>query len=480
MVRIPHLVVLLFVLALTAPAGAAAEPPANDVRTSPQQLGGLPANVRGTTVDATTDADEPFSGCSAQIKNSVWYAFTAGADRGVLAALDAAGDMDAVIEVFERQRSQISTVSCQTTNRRGEATVDFDAAAGTDYLIRVAPLSNSVADAFSLRVVVPDEPARPPGQQLAGNGVNAFVDRFANPDDAWSVRLREGRTYRINFVTTSSGCAQLSLFPAGTGSFAVSPLRTMRCDSHTVYTPPESGRYTLLVRAPRASRARLNYRLRVGQALDDDTAPGLTLANDDRRSGSIQGSEIDALDLYRFTIERPSDLRIRLRTGADIDVLLIDDEGRRRGCGCGGSGDKQIQRRVRPGRYFVAVRAANGADGSYTLSRLARTITRSDTLADTGSGRTVAPGAMVRLRLRVTPAVEGRATMLVERFDPLAGWLFDARFRPAVNAGMAVVAFRPPSVGRWRVTAGFDGTRIASPSAGGTASFRVEEPDAGS
>ena len=200
-------------------AAATAAPPPNDARTAPQELGALPATVRGTTAEATTEPDEPFS-CGPAIKNSVWYSFTAAGDRGVLAALDAAGDMDAVVDVFERQRSQLRPVGCQPTNRRGQATVDFDAIAGTDYLIRVAPFSNSVADAFTLRVVVPDEPARPPGQALPGNGVNAFVDRFGNPDDAWAVRLREGRTYRINFVTTSSGCAQLALFPAGTSSFS--------------------------------------------------------------------------------------------------------------------------------------------------------------------------------------------------------------------------------------------------------------------
>jgi hypothetical protein len=163
--RIPHLVAALFVLAALAPEAATAAPPSNDARTAPQQLGALPATVRGTTAEATTEPDEPFSSCGPAIKNSVWYAFTAGADRGVLAALDAAGDMDAVVDVFERQRSQITAVGCQPTNRRGQATVDFDATAGTDYLIRVAPLSNSVADAFTLRVVVPDEPARRPASR---------------------------------------------------------------------------------------------------------------------------------------------------------------------------------------------------------------------------------------------------------------------------------------------------------------------------
>ena len=32
----------------------------------------------------------------------------------------------------------------------------------------------------------------------------------------------------------------------------------------------------------------------------------------------------------------------------------------------------------------------------------------------------------------MTPAVDGPATMRVERFDPLAGWLFHATLRPAV------------------------------------------------
>jgi hypothetical protein len=82
----------------------------------------------------------------------------------------------------------------------------------------------------------------------------------------------------------------------------------------------------------------------------------------------------------------------------------------------------------------------------------------------------------VSLELRVTPAVDGPATMRVERFDPLVGWLFHTTFRPAVRAGRAAVSFRPPEVGRWRITGEFNGTRRAAPSEGGTAHVRVEEP----
>src|SRR3954462_14608136 len=86
--------------ALAVPAYAA--PPPNDARAAPQALS-LPATVPGTTVDATLDPDEPPAAC-APIKGSVWYSFTAAADRDLLVALDAAGDMDAVVELFVRQR----------------------------------------------------------------------------------------------------------------------------------------------------------------------------------------------------------------------------------------------------------------------------------------------------------------------------------------------------------------------------------------
>jgi hypothetical protein len=474
--RTAFLLALLLAAGLAHVAPAAAAPPGNDARAAAQPIGALPANLRGTTVEATLEQDEPFSSCSPGTKGSVWYAFTAAEARGILVALDADGDMDATVEVFLRQRSQLSSVGCQTTNRRGEATVDFDAIERGDHLIRVAPLANSVTAGFRLRVVAPDRPARPPGQSLPSAGASAQVDRFANPDDAWAVAMTAGRTYRINFATPGRGCASALLYAPGTSSFDDAPIRSLRCDAQTAFTPPESGRYTIFVRAPRASRARIPYRLGAGPARADDTAPGIELENDDRVGGSLRGSALDGLDLYRFSVARRSDLRVRLRTSHEFDVALLSDGGNRLECGCGGAGDKEVNRRIAPGRYFIAVRARNADGGSYVLSRLARTITRSRTLAGGERSTAISAGSSIALSLVVSPAVTGRATMLVERFDPIAGWLFDARFRPRVSGGGATVSFRPPRIGRWRVTAAFDGTRIASPSTGGTATFRVTEP----
>ena len=80
------------------------------------------------------------------------------------------------------------------------------------------------------------------------------------------------------------------------------------------------------------------------------------------------------------------------------------------------------------------------------------------------------------LTLQVSPAVSGPASFLVERFDPIEGWMFDRRFHPTVVAGRATVSYRPAGFGRWRVTGTFDGTSAASASFGGTATLSVVEP----
>jgi len=459
-------------LSLLGAIPAAAAPPANDSRTAAQDIGPLPATVAGTTVESTLEADDPTATCSSGLKGSVWYQFTPSISRSVIFALDAAGDMDATVEVFTRVRSQTSLAGCAATDRRGEATMDLNVTAGSEYLVRVGPLANSVAEGFTLRVVAPDEPARAPGERLPATGVSGTVDRFANPDDAWFVDLQRGRTYRLNFVTKGDGCAVVELYAAGTRRFAsASPTRQRSCDGHTVFVAGETGRYPMLVRAPRASRTALPYRLKVGPAQADDTAPGLALTADRAVSGRLTGSELDSLDLYRFGVARRSDMRLRLRTERSFQLTLLSAGGRTIG-----SGRHVIESRLPRGRYYVAVTALDGANGAYALSRHARAITTARMLVDGRRQAYVPEGRSVSLSLRVSPAVTGPSTLLVERFDPIEGWLFAARFHPTVLSGRATVSYRPSGLGRWRVTGSFDGNRQASASPGGVASFGVVEP----
>ncbi len=459
----------LLAIPLVAATSAAAAAPANDARSAAQAVGVLPVAIQGATAGSTVEPDEP-GGCS-PIKGSLWYAFTPAKDRSVLLALDAAGDLDATLDVFTRERSQLSSVGCQTTNRRGEATLDLDVTSGTEYLVRVAARTGSADDAFVLRIVAPDDPATAPGVKLPATGVAASVQRFANQDDAWYVDLVRGRTYRMNVVTVGDDCVDVELFAAGTKSFATSPLRRTSCDAHTVFAAQRTGRYPIRVTAPRNSRSVLRYRLRVGPASADDTAPGLPLVADRDVHGRLRGSELDALDLYRFGVAHRSDMRVRLATGRRFEMLLIAAGGR-----VLGSGRHSVDARLGRGRYFVAVRALDGADGAYVVRRHARTITSARTLVNGSRSATVGQGRSVTLSVRVSPAVDGPATLLVERFDPIDGWLFAARFHPQAGRGTAGISWTPPKLGRYRVAGEFDGTFRASPSDGGTATFAVVEP----
>ncbi len=460
---------LALAVPFAAASPAAAAVPANDARAAAQPVGALPVTVHGTTAEATLDSDEPF-GC-APLKNSIWYAFTPSKDRSVLLALDAAGDLDASVAVFTRERSQLTQAGCVTTDRRGEATLDLDVTGNTEYLVQVGARAGSADDAFTLRMVVPDDPAKAPGAKLPSTGMAASVQRFANQDDAWYVDLVRGRTYRLNLVTVGEDCVNLRLFPAGTRSFGGSWLRNVSCDAHTVFVAEHTGRYPILVTAPRSSRAVLKYRLRVGAALADDTAPGLRLAADTGVSGSLRGSELDALDLYRFGVAHRSDMRIRLATERRFEVVLMTAGGR-----VLASGRHRLDARLGRGRYFVAVRSLDGANGAYVLRRHARAITSARTTVNGSRSATVGPDRPVTLAVRVSPAVDGPAALVVERFDPNDGWLFAAQFRPQVSGGTANVRWTPPTLGRYRVTGTFDGTFRASPSDGGTATFSVVEP----
>ncbi len=71
----------------------------------------------------------------------------------------------------------------------------------------------------------------------------------------------------------------------------------------------------------------------------------------------------------------------------------MTDTGHRIACECGSSGSKEIDRRVRPGRYFAVVRARDGAAGKYALRRLARAITHARMLVDGGAQRDRRPRA---------------------------------------------------------------------------------------
>jgi hypothetical protein len=458
--------------ALAVPAGALAAPPANDLRANALGLE-LPARETGTLAEATLDLDEPGS-CRA-LAGSVWYRFTAPASGRLVVLIEAAGELDAVVELFRRTRSELSAENCEATDRQGEAIVDEeDLAPGATYLLRVGQRAGSQADSFRLDAVVPQAPAEPPGRPLPRRGATASVSRLANPSDAWSVRLTEGTTYRVNLDPRATRCVTLAIYPPGTRSFrGVSPLRELRCGGYMLLTPSpgRGGRYFLVARAEVRDRRPQRYHLRVGLAGEDDTAPGIFIGNHARVRGSLEAGGLDVVDLYRFDVVRRSGLFLSLRSRGLLNMILLDDLGRRLG-----SDEVLIRRGVPAGRYFVAIRSESDRRVPYTLTRISRTITRSRITIDGGRRSQAPPGAAVQIGVEVSPPVSGTVRIDLERFDPLAGWQFLRRVQVPASGGRASLSFTPPAVGRYRARALFMRNRDATASETNVAHLLVAAP----
>jgi hypothetical protein len=452
------LIALSATFAVTPSAWAAA--PSNDNRADATVVD-PPESLTGTLVEATLEPTNDASSCAAT-DGSVWYRFTAPPRGEIVIQLDAGGQMDATVDLYRSVRSKLEFVDCSATDSVGDATIDRDGLnGGATYALRIANQTGSVADTFKLRVLVPTAPPKPPGRHLPRDGIRNHVDRVLNPADAYWTKMTAGRTMRLSLQTRH--CTSLELFGPGTKDFSDQPaLKRLPCGGYGVFTPTETGRHYLVVRAAR-DRDVQRYRLRVAPARADDTAPGVLIHNHAEIKGSVNGG-IDTRDLFRFDVTRRSALTLKL--AGSPEMMLFRDDGARLGSGY------LINRRVGAGRYFVAV----SGSGRYTLRLALKTITRTTILVNGQHRATIGPDAVARVTLRVRPAVAGPSVITVERFDPLEGWQFLRHYRPSVSRGTAKVPFDPPAVGRYRMYASYLGTRDAAPSSTGIAHLRVQRP----
>jgi hypothetical protein len=462
------LVIVLVVLA--APAAALAAPPPNDARADATAIAALPSTQNGTTAEATTESAEPRSPCSCN-GGSVWYRYVAASDGRLVLTLTAAGDLDATLDAYLQQRSQLTRQDSDVTDAKGEASVTVRVRAGQAFLVRVAQRVGSVPGTFKLVFDAAAPEVRPPGRLLGRHGATDTLDRVLKPADAFSYRMHAGTTYRINFIGVDlpgvdpddqPPCrAALDLYAPGTRDFDADPVRSFACDSYLLFTPArgEEGRYVLRVFAPSSARGAQRFHLQIAPADASDTAPGLPLTNHQRARGTLRGSGVDRVDLYRFTVTKRSLLKLAVSgTDEDLTLRLRNDRGHLVDSADGGD----ISRRVRPGRYFVSVTAGAGVDTRYVLLRSSRTIT-STRVTLSRSGGTV----------QVNPGVAGTARVTVQRLDPEFGWQYVRTVNVHVAGGHGSFALGATAVGRWRVRAEYLGTRDAAPSASGFAQVLV-------
>jgi hypothetical protein len=441
-------------------------PPPNDNRAN-AILVDPPATVRGTTVGATNEQSDPFNSC-ATVSSTVWYRIADAPGGRIVLRLQADGDLDGVLAVYASRRSQLSQVTCDLTDARGRAQFVFDAKEGASYYIVFGRLRNSVDGTFTLRAASPGPKSRPPGTPLPRRGVRSTLDPLESPDKAWSTRMRAGTTYKINLVPDRGRCIAYSLFPPGTSSFEGGGAVLQRqCGGYATYTPGPKlgGRYSIFVQVRGTRSAKQGYRLQVAPAGPNDIGPGLPLANQQTRAGSLNGSRINVVNFFHFDVDLSSDVTLRMRTRGRFDLVLLSETGRRIDCECAGSGRAYVRRGLRPGQYFAVVRAQTSSRGSYRISLLIRVITRTQTLVGGSTDVTVPAGQSTSVEVHVAPAAAGHVSIYIERFLPLDGWVFSRRVNLLTGGdGGARLSWRPPTLGRWRLRSFFRGTQTASPS----------------
>jgi hypothetical protein len=472
--------VLIVVLLLGAVTQAlAASPVPNDNRDSAQRLGALPAAATGTTVGATVETNEPPSGC-ARTAGSVWYSISFGASPPgeVGVKVQANGDLDAAVDVFQRQRSQNIAVACARTDQNGFAGTTLQPSANATYLIRIAERANSTSGMFSLKVFVVPPPPSPPGPTLPARGGHGVLDSTFDTQDAYSLHLRAGTTYKFNLVKTNDGCTGLGIFPPGTSSFGGGPAAALSCGGYRLFTPTVSGLWSFVVSAAPGIDGSQPYWLHIAPATSLEMAPGISLANFAHYTATLHGNLDTDVRLFRFDVTTFSDLTLFLQMASNesFDLKLLNDQGKYLQCNCGSEGEETIRRQMHPGRYFVAVQAENFESGPFTLYRESRTITHVRISFDGFGYEQISPGVSTRVTAIVSPAVDGPVAFELEYFDPVERWQFRGYYHAEAINGVAVLPFTPPEAGRWRATVVYNGTHSAAAATSGWANLLVAAP----
>ncbi len=456
-----RVIIATIALSLAAVPAAKAAPPPNDNRPAAVDLD-LPDTAQGTTVDATLEAGELDQVQGVRIANSVWYRIAPDEDQILVLDLNAAGDLDAGMELLRRARSQLVLESSTLADEDGRARIVHRVQSGRTYFVRVVQRANSAPGTFRIRASVPQGPPQGPGKPIGGTSARGTVDPLGKTSDAWTKVLVPGVTYRINLSSASGRAIGGLLYAPGTRDFAGEP-GLLGFRSYRLFTPgpDEGGRYSFLVTA-RGLGDPQRYRLSVAPTGLDDLWPGRRLRNYQRIRTSLNASRIDVVDTYRFDVGSRSAVAVHVRPRGDgpFRVHVRRASGALVAAASGEGGEAVVERTLAQGRYSVTVQGLPGFRGRYTVWRVTRALTQ---LRLSGA-KAHALGQAVRLQLRLTPATTGAARVTIERFDPASGWHFDRLVRPRIVNGSAVVSFVPPHQGRWRARASFLGTRAAQPS----------------
>ena len=161
-------ILLITLVALVIAPAAAAAPPPNDNRADSFLLPDFPANVHGTTAEATVERLDPQVSRCGRIESTVWYRVEAAPDGTIVATAQAAAGFTPVVRIYRRGSSSIQELDCATANAGGKAVVSVQAVRGAGYLILVGRRPGTADGEFDLRA----ELFLPPANDERGGAVS--------------------------------------------------------------------------------------------------------------------------------------------------------------------------------------------------------------------------------------------------------------------------------------------------------------------
>jgi hypothetical protein len=217
---------LLIFTAMFAQAGTAlAAPPANDNRASAEALDTLTPSVKGTNLEATTEAGEPdHAGASGLTNPSVWFKWTAPAN-GRWNVNVCASDYDTTLAVYGAgSGTPIASNNDGCASDNGSFVV-FQATAGTTYEIAVSGAAGATGTITGFMIQAPANDQFGTAKVLSGT------------DPARLTGTTEGATgepSEPNHAATSVATACSS---------ATAPSPFCMASIWFTWTPPSTGRY---------------------------------------------------------------------------------------------------------------------------------------------------------------------------------------------------------------------------------------------
>ena len=290
--------------------------PANDETDTATRIS-LPAKLTGTTEGATWGDDPELCG---DAWAPVWYSLRPAEKARLAVRLTVKGRVDSVIAVFRLDRSKFTSLGCNLTDASGVAGLSFDVQSG-GYVSGRGLRAVGRAD----RAASCSRPRRCPRPALrgrcCGDDARLSLDPLLRPGAAFTLRLKQGETIKLNAVPSRRSCIEVAILRPGARSETDVLKASEGCDGYLVYTPDVDGwaSYPLVVRFADASSGKptataeesrtsswsaTDLQIHMRRADPDDLAPGILLHDQKVTRGALAAGIADAVDVYRFRLTR--------------------------------------------------------------------------------------------------------------------------------------------------------------------------------